>query len=113
MRRGEIYLVDLSENVGSEQSGLRPALIIQNEVGNVNSPTTIIAPLTSKVKAKIETHVVLTPYDCGILRESTVLCEQIRVIDKQRIVRKVGEVTNMEKIEDINRKLLISIGIKE
>lgn len=111
MHRGEIYLVDLSTHVGSEQSGIRPALIVQNERGNACSPTTIICPLTSKQKPSMETHVPLTPSDCGIIKESTVLCEQIRVIDKSRIRRKVGEVINIQKIEDINQKLMISIGI--
>lgn len=111
MHRGEIYLVDLSSHVGSEQSGTRPALIVQNERGNQHSPTTIVCPLTSKVKPGIDTHITLTPADCGIIRESTVLCEQIRVVDKTRLIRKVGEIVNKQKIEDINQKLMISIGI--
>lgn len=113
MHRGEIYLVDLSNNTGSEQSGIRPALIVQNEKGNIHAPTTIICPLTSKQKTSLSTHVVLTPLDCGILKESTVLCEQVRVVDKTRLKKKVGEVINREKIEDINRKLLISLGMVE
>ena len=88
MHRGEIYLVDLRNPVGSEQSGVRPA-----------------------VKNMGATHVTLSPDDCGILKESTVLCEQVRVIDKSRIRNKVGEIRNKEKIEAINQKLLISIGI--
>ena len=111
MHRGEIYLVDLSNHVGSEQSGIRPALIVQNERGNTHSPTTIICPLTSRQKTELDTHVLLTPEDCGILKESTVLCEQVRVVDKVRVKKKVGEVINRKKIEDINRKLLISLGI--
>ena len=112
MHRGEIYLVDLSNHVGSEQSGIRPALIVQNERGNINSPTTIICPLTSKQKPTMDTHVPLSPSDCGILKESTVLCEQIRVIDKSRLKKKLGEVANQQKLEDINKKLRISIGIE-
>ena len=111
MHRGEIYLVDLSSYVGSEQSGMRPALIVQNEIGNMNSPTTIICPLTSKAKPNMDTHLVLTPEDCGIIRESTLLCEQIRVVDKSRLKRKVGELTNKQKIEDVNKRLMISLGI--
>lgn len=110
MQRGEIYLVDLNFNVGSEQSGIRPALIVQNEIGNSNSPTTIICPLTSKEKAAIATHVSLTPED-GVAKESIVLCEQVRVIDKQRIKKKLGEIANQKKLEDINKKLMISLGI--
>ncbi len=111
MHRGEIYLVDLSSHVGSEQSGIRPALIVQNEKGNQYSPTTIVCPLTSKAKPMMDTHLVLTPDDCGIIRESTVLCEQIRVVDKSRLVKKVGEIVNKQKIDAVNRKLMISIGI--
>ena len=111
MHRGEIYLVDLSNQVGCEQSGIRPALIVQNEQGNLHSPTTIICPLTSQDKTPIDTHVKLTPSDAGILKVSTVLCEQVRVVDKTRLKKKLGEIVNRNKIEDINRKLMISIGI--
>lgn len=111
MKRGEIYLVDLDNACGSEQSGVRPALIIQNEAGNTYSPTTIICPLTTKSKNLKATHVVLTPQDSGVIKESTVLCEQIRVIDKTRLVRKLGEVSCVKKLEDINRKLMVSIGL--
>lgn len=111
LHRGEIYLVDLSNNIGSEQSGLRPAIIVQNETGNACSPTTIICPLTSKQKPSLGTHVLLTPDDCGIIKDSTILCEQIRTIDKSRLRKKVGELKNQNKIDDINRKLMISIGL--
>ena len=113
MRRGEIYLVDLRNNVGSEQAGLRPAIIIQNDEGNTYSPTTIICPLTSKKKHMKATHVELTPDDCGILQNSTVLCEQIRVVDKSRLRTKIGTLENKRKLEDINKKLLLSIGISQ
>jgi mRNA interferase MazF len=111
MYRGEIYLADLPNPVGSEQAGVRPVLIVQNEKGNTHSPTTIICPLTSRNKTILDTHVLLTPIDCGIIKDSIVLCEQIRVIDKTRLRKKVGEIVNRKKIEDINKKLLISIGI--
>lgn len=111
MHRGEIYLVDLSNQVGSEQAGVRPAVIVQNERGNLHSPTTIICPLTSQDKTPIDTHVTLTPRDAGILKISTVLCEQVRVVDKTRLKKKLGEVSNQAKIEDINKKLMISIGV--
>ena len=106
IHRGEIYLIDLSNQVGSEQSGVRPA-----ETGNMYSPTTIICPLTSKKKNMSATHVSLTPDDAGVMTESTVLCEQVRVIDKARIRRKLGEVKNLAKINDINQKILVSFGI--
>lgn len=109
--RGEVYLVDLSEQIGSEQGGLRPAIIVQNDTGNKHSPTTIVCPLTSKKKPTIATHVELTPDDCGIERPSTVMCEQVRVIDKSRLRKKIGEVVNICKLEDINKKIMISIGL--
>lgn len=112
IHRGEIYLIDLSNQVGSEQSGVRPAIIVQNETGNIFSPTTIICPLTSKNKGASATHVALTPEDAGVITNSTVLCEQVRVIDKTRIRKKLGEVKNLEKINDINQKILISFGIE-
>jgi mRNA interferase MazF len=111
LHRGEIYLIDLSNQVGSEQSGVRPAIIVQNEIGNMYSPTTIIVPLTSKTKSMAATHVALTPEDAGVLKDSTALCEQVRVIDKTRIQKKLGEVKNIKKIEDINKKIMISFGI--
>lgn len=111
IHRGEIYLIDLSLGVGSEQGGVRPAVIVQNEIGNENSPTTIICPLTSKKKNMSATHVALTPRDAGVVKDSTVLCEQVRVIDKARIKKKLGEVNNLKKIEDINQKILVSFGI--
>lgn len=112
IHRGEIYLIDLSNQVGSEQSGVRPAVVVQNETGNIYSPTTIICPLTSKTKSMSATHVELTTTDAEIIRDSIVLCEQVRVIDKTRIKKKLGEVKNLQKIEDINQKILISFGIK-
>lgn len=112
IHRGEIYLIDLANQVGSEQSGVRPAIIVQNETGNIHSPTTIICPLTSKKKNMSATHVSLTPEDAGVIVESIVLCEQVRVIDKARIKKKLGEVKNLEKINDINEKILVSFGIK-
>lgn len=104
-------MIDLSNQVGSEQSGVRPAVIVQNEIGNIKSPTTIVCPLTSKKKNMSATHVELTPRDAGIVKDSTVLCEQVRVIDKARIRKKLGEVKNLQKIEDINQKILISFGL--
>ena len=113
MHRGEIYLVDLNGRVGSEQGGSRPAVIVQNDVGNTHSPTTIICPLTSKNKNMAATHVSLLPEDAGVKQESIVLCEQICVVDKARIKKKLGRITNMKKIEDINEKILISVGLRE
>lgn len=113
MHRGEIYLVDLNGLVGSEQTGVRPAVIVQNDVGNTHSPTTIICPLTSKSKNMAATHVSLDTSDAALKKESIVLCEQIRVVDKTRVKKRLGEITNKQKIEDLNRKLLISVGVME
>ena len=111
IHRGEIYLIDLRDQVGSEQSGIRPAVVVQNETGNMHSPTTIICPLTSKQKTMSATHVQLTTADAEVVKDSVVLCEQVRVIDKTRIKKRLGEVKNMKKIEDINQKIMISFGI--
>ena len=111
MRRGDLYLVDLETQVGSEQSGLRPAVVIQNDKGNDHSPTTIICPITSKDKTELITHVSISPNNCDIIKESVVLCEQVRVIDKTRLRRKLGCISNQKIIDEINKKLMISIGV--
>lgn len=108
--RGDIFLVDFKKNEGSEQSGIRPALILQNDVGNCFSPTTIVCPLSSRNKFYDTTHVKLSPEDCGILVESNVLCEQIRVIDKSRLIKRVGRIISSEKLADIDRKTKILLG---
>lgn len=111
IRKGDVYLVDFKKNEGSEQNGLRPAVIVQNDMGNILSPTTIVCPLTSREKNMNSTHVVLFPEECGILQPSIVLCEQIRVIDKTRIRKKVGSVVSSCKLEAIEKKIMISCGI--
>ncbi len=110
MRRGEIYLIYLCGQ-GSEQNGARPALIVQNDQGNDYAPTTIVCPLTTRHKPKLPTHVSLTPQDSGILQRSTVLCEQVRVVDKSRVGRKLGEVRSQHKLEAINQSLMVSLGV--
>ena len=111
IHRGEIYLIDLSGSMGSEQNGVRPAVVVQNEVGNQFSPTTIVVPLTSRSKQATPTHISLTPEDCGIVKESIVLCEQVRTVDKARLKRKLGEVKNKQKLADINNRIAISLGL--
>ena len=110
IKKGEIYIIDLGKKVGSEQSGLRPALIIQNDVGNRYSPTTIVATITSKEKNNLPTHYQLNKDECGIQKDSTVLFEQIFTIDKTRLVKKVGEVTKqtLKKLDDAAK---VSLGI--
>ena len=86
IRRGDIYYADLSPVVGSEQGGIRPVLVIQNNVGNRHSPTIICAAITSKMnKAKLPTHIELSAQDYKIVKNSVILLEQIRTIDKQRL----------------------------
>ncbi len=110
IQRGEIYLVNLTKNVGSEQGGIRPAVIIQNDKGNQHSPTTVVCPITSKQKKNIPTHVELLPED-GVSRPSTVLCEQPMTIDKSLLMKCLGKVENQKKIMDINQKIMISLGV--
>jgi len=109
IRRGDVYDVEFENTIGSEQHGRRPVLIIQNDVGNRYSPTTIGVPLTSRAKKKMPTHMTITKQECpGLKCDSTALFEQIVTFDKTRIVSKVGRVSrNVEnKIYD---KIAISI----
>lgn len=109
--RGEIYLVDLGQKIGSEQGGLRPVLIIQNDIGNKYSPTTIVATITSKQnKNNIPTHFKLHSKECGIKKDSMVLFEQILTIDKRRLLKKVGQV-NKDIINKLNNALKISLDV--
>lgn len=110
IKRGEIYYADLSPIKGSEQGGVRPCLIIQNDVGNKFSPCTIVAIITTRTtKAKLPTQLWL-PTSCGLPRNSMVECEQIRTIDKRRLKDKVGEV-DPHTMKQINECLKISVGI--
>lgn len=110
MLRGEIYYADLSPVKGSEQGGIRPVLIIQNDVGNKHSPTTIVACLTTKCteKHRLPTHIMLSK-DCGLPKDSMALLEQIRTIDKSRLSNKIGRISE-EDMRKIEKGLLISLG---
>ena len=109
IKRGEIYFADLSPVVGSEQGGIRPVLVIQNDVGNKYSPTVIAAAITSQLsKAKLPTHIELDT-DTGLLKDSVVLLEQIRTLDKKRLKEKICDVSQI-KMAEINQALLISLG---
>ena len=93
VKRGEVYYADLSPAIGSEQSGVRPVLVVQNNVGNKYSSTVIVAAITSKTsKTKLPTHIELYEGDCGLLIDSVVLLEQIRTIDKRRLRNRVGKL---------------------
>ena len=111
VRRGEIYYADLSPVVGSEQGGVRPVLIVQNDVGNRYSPTVIAAAITSqKEKAKLPTHIEIEAQQCGLARNSVVLLEQIRTIDKRRLKEKMGRLDD-GSMNQIDSALSISFGL--
>lgn len=111
LQRGDIYSADLSPSIGSEQSGSRPVLILQNNTGNHFSPTIIIAAITSanKKSGKFPTHYRLNDR-CGLVKPSVVMLEQIRTIDKVRLKSYIGHL-NKDDMENINRTLLCSLGI--
>ncbi|MBR3628962.1 MAG: type II toxin-antitoxin system PemK/MazF family toxin [Oscillospiraceae bacterium] len=112
VKRGDIYYADLSPVVGSEQGGIRPVLIVQNDVGNRHSPTVIAAAITSRLdKAKLPTHISLDAATCGLQKDSIVLLEQIRTIDKRRLKDKMGSIdqTSMSKVD---HALSISFGLR-
>ncbi len=110
IKRGELYYADLSPVVGSEQGGVRPVLILQNDVGNKYSPTVIVAAVTSQInKAKLPTHIELDAKTYGLNKDSVVLLEQIRTIDKRRLQERVGNLSSI-KMKQINNAMLISLG---
>lgn len=110
--RGDIYLADLSPVVGSEQGGERPVLVLQNDTGNHFSPTVIIAAITAQInKAKLPTHVELKAHRYGLVKDSVVLLEQIRTIDKQRLTDKVTHLDG-KMMERVEVALEISLGLK-
>ena len=113
VKRGDIFYADLSPVVGSEQGGLRPVLIIQNDVGNKYSPTIIAAAITSQInKAKLPTHIELRAEDYGLSKDSVVLLEQIRTLDKRRLKERIGELS-FSTMQMVNSALLISLGFTE
>ena len=110
IKRGEIYYADLNPVVGSEQGGIRPIIVLQNDVGNKYSPTVIAAATTSRLtKAKLPTHIELTRENTPMPKDSVVLLEQIRTIDKSRITEKIGELPP-DVMQQINDALLVSLG---
>ena len=112
VKRGDIYYADLSPVIGSEQGGIRPVLIIQNDVGNKYSPTVIAAAITSQInKAKMPTHIELPASEYGLYKDSVVLLEQIRTIDKRRLREKVAHLDKV-LMEDVNSALAVSFGIE-
>lgn len=113
IRRGDIYFADLRPVVGSEQGGVRPVLIIQNDMGNRHSPTVICAAITSKMnKAKLPTHIALDMNRYDLMKDSVILLEQIRTIDKSRLREKVCHLDE-EILEQINRALCVSLALDQ
>lgn len=102
--------MDFGLSNGSVQGGIRPAVVIQNDVGNAHSPTAIVCPMTSKQKRAIPTHVRITPKD-GSDKDSLLLCEQILTIDKTRFIKKLGRIEK-QKIEEVNKAVRISLGLE-
>lgn len=111
IKRGEIYYADLSPVVGSEQGGVRPVLIVQNDVGNKFSPTVIAAAITSqKDKSALPTHIEVDAGNCGLAKDSVVLLEQVRTIDKRRLKEKMGSLDNTD-MGKVDRALTVSFGL--
>ena len=108
IKRGDIYYADLSPVVGSEQGGVRPVLIVQNDVGNKHSPTVIAAAITSqKDKSKLPTHISLNAASCGLAKDSIVLLEQVRTLDKRRLKERMGELDS-DAMSQVNNALSVS-----
>jgi len=111
VKRGDIFYADLSPVIGSEQGGIRPVLIIQNDIGNKYSPTVICAAITSQInKAKLPTHIELDAEKYSLVKNSVVLLEQIRTVDKKRLREKVSHLEG-DIMSDVNKSLLISLAL--
>lgn len=111
VKRGDIFYADLSPVVGSEQGGVRPVLIIQNNIGNRHSPTVIAAAITSQLnKAKLPTHIELIDQHCGLTRDSVVLLEQIRTLDKRRLREKMGKLDDA-MMQEVDEAIAVSFGL--
>jgi mRNA interferase MazF len=111
VKRGDVYFADLSPVVGSEQGGVRPVLVIQNDIGNRFSPTVIVAAITAQIqKAKLPTHVEIDAKKYGFERDSVILLEQIRTIDKQRLTDKITHLDD-EMMDRVDEALQISLGL--
>ena len=113
IKRGEIYFAHLNPVIGSEHGGTRPVLVVQNDVGNQYSPTTIILAITSQInKAKLPTHVELEAKSYGLERDSVILAEQIRTIDKTRLKQRIANL-NEDIMKKVDQALKISLGLEE
>ena len=111
LKRGDIFYADLGEVVGSEQAGLRPVVIIQNNMGNKYSKTVIVLPITSKVKKDLPTHVKISGNNYGLEKDSVILVEQIRTLDKTRLKERIGRI-DKNVLDEIKQALIISCGLR-
>lgn len=113
VKRGDIFYADLSPVIGSEQGGIRPVLIVQNDIGNKYSPTVIAAAITSQInKAKMPTHIEIRANEFGLGKDSVILLEQIRTIDKRRLKEKIGAL-DTARMAQVGRAIEISFGLTE
>ena len=113
IKRGDMFYADLSPVVGSEQGGIRPVVIIQNDMGNKYSPTVIAAAITSQLgKTKLPTHIEIESQNLGLKTDSVILTEQIRTLDKVRLKEKIGHIEYEELMQKINNALGVSFGLK-
>lgn len=111
VKKGDIFFADLSPSIGSEQSGTRPVLIVQNNIGNKFSPTVIAAAITSHHKNDLPTHITIKSKECqGLKKDSVVLLEQIRTLDKRRLRFKLGSI-NQNLINQVDKALTVSLGL--
>ena len=111
MKRGDIFYADLSPVVGSEQGGVRPVLIVQNDTGNRHSPTVIAAAITSQTgKARLPTHISVSPLSCGLPKQSIILLEQVRTLDKRRLREKMGRVED-DIMQQVDAAIAVSFGL--
>ncbi|MGX8797394.1 type II toxin-antitoxin system PemK/MazF family toxin [Fusibacter sp. JL298sf-3] len=111
IKRGDVYFADLSPVKGSEQGGQRPVLIVQNNIGNKYSPTVIIAAITAKIaKAKLPTHVEVEASKVGLIKDSVILLEQVRTIDKTRLIQKLGQLDD-DVMTLVDQALIVSLGL--
>ena len=114
IKRGDMFYADLSPVIGSEQGGIRPVLIIQNDLGNKYSPTVIAAAITSQTnKTKLPTHIEINGENQGLKNNSVILTEQIRTIDKSRLKEKIGHINDSKVMSKINNALGVSFGLEE
>ena len=114
IKRGDMFYADLSPVVGSEQGGIKPVVIIQNDLGNKYSPTVIAAAITSQTnKTKLPTHIEIQGNTKGLKNDSVILTEQIRTIDKSRLKEKIGHIDDIKIMNKINNALGVSFGLDE